>query len=374
MKKTIKKFNDLGSAIVWIIVAMSAMSIVVAASKSMTTNTTFSHVASSSSNNSGYIAEAAANYIVSKVVANASDPFNGKTLTMSNGDRSTITITSDALNVYIQSVSEVNRGSAVEGSAKVKYRLSKTTGSLFSKGAFGDVSVALSSNAYVDSYNSSTSPWTGEGLQTSGDVGVNSVAGITKDVTSDIYGAQTTSAAKTMTSVTAYGGAYGADIETTVAKGPGTFYPSRIRLDNETLTINGAVTLYTTELELKNNAKITLAVGATLKLYINGNARFEDTSSINLNGTPSNVAIYGMPTINMDVRASTVKLYAAIYAPDSTIDIANGEVFGSIVADRVIASGGKIHYDTALQSATFTEGTAGTTTVVTTGMVKYASN
>jgi hypothetical protein len=87
------------------------------------------------------------------------------------------------------------------------------------------------------------------------------------------------------------------------------------------------------------------------ELVINGNA------TVGVSTNPSWMAILisstGGATLEGSISGSTY-VYAAVYAPQATIDISgNAQIFGSIIADTVnITGNAQVHYDEATSQLT----------------------
>lgn len=130
---------------------------------------------------------------------------------------------------------------------------------------------------------------------------------------------------------------------------------------NDTLTILGDVTLILTgggaggdALTMAGNASIVVPAGSTFTVYVEGNVKIGGTGGlVNANVNPSSCRIWGTSqsaagqSINIVGNGSLV---AAIYAPRADLTIGgNGNVMGSIVADKITVSGNAaFHYDEAL--------------------------
>ena len=110
----------------------------------------------------------------------------------------------------------------------------------------------------------------------------------------------------------------------------------------------------TTGFSLTCNANITLASGATLKIYAESNLSFSGKGVINPNTQPSSVQIWGTST---NATPQTIalsgngSLSAITYAPNGNVSInGNGEVYGSVIANEVNVTGNaNFHYDKTLR-------------------------
>jgi len=129
--------------------------------------------------------------------------------------------------------------------------------------------------------------------------------------------------------------------------------------NNETLTIDGDVSLYVTDkITLGNQAEITI-VGtnpeASLKLYLGGDLKCDNGSNIN-NQTkdPHKVLIYGLDTCTKISLMNSSAFYGAIYAPKAEVINDNfAATYGSVTADCFsLGNKAPFHYDASLRKAT----------------------
>jgi Tfp pilus assembly protein PilX len=127
---------------------------------------------------------------------------------------------------------------------------------------------------------------------------------------------------------------------------------------NMTLTIRGDVTLVLTAttgsaIDVTGNAAILIPEGASLTLWLEADGRIAGNGLGNANPRPGTCRIFGTSTSssgqNLQV-AGNGALKAVIYAPNADLKInGNGDVMGSIVANRVTFTGNaSFHYDESL--------------------------
>ena len=128
---------------------------------------------------------------------------------------------------------------------------------------------------------------------------------------------------------------------------------------SEDLTVHGHVTLVLTAgsgveaISLAGHDGITLAAGATLSIYVEGDVRLGGNGLLNPNSQPLSVQIWGTNTSPMgqDIQiAGNGALKAIVYAPNASVKIlGNGDVMGAIVAEDVDLTGNAaFHYDESL--------------------------
>lgn len=119
--------------------------------------------------------------------------------------------------------------------------------------------------------------------------------------------------------------------------------------NSETITIDGAVTLYVTEsIGLNNSAELQVVStnpDASLTLYLGGNFIANNGAFINnLTQDPTKLKIYGVDNcVKIEFKAAG-DFYGAIYAPNADVLMRNSvNVFGAIIANSFVQN----------QSATF---------------------
>ena len=124
---------------------------------------------------------------------------------------------------------------------------------------------------------------------------------------------------------------------------------------NDILLIDGPVILkIDNDLQTGGSSQIQISANGSAALFIGGNARFGGGGIINATQTPSSFAIYSTstdPASTIDITGNA-DLYAAVYAPNSAIDLGGSMSFhGSMIGNSIIMSGsGDFHYDEQLAS------------------------
>jgi len=128
-----------------------------------------------------------------------------------------------------------------------------------------------------------------------------------------------------------------------------------------TLQITGDVVIYVPNpypMILNQGAKVVIESGGSLSLYLG--TRLEDKNStgqaadygfVNVNGDATKLKIYGLPTCTeLDLKAKS-DLYAAVYAPDSRVNIFNeGNFTGAVTARSFyMKNSGNFIFDTRLK-------------------------
>ncbi|MBN2180600.1 MAG: hypothetical protein JW715_01705 [Sedimentisphaerales bacterium] len=121
----------------------------------------------------------------------------------------------------------------------------------------------------------------------------------------------------------------------------------------------GDVVLHITgDIELDQGCEIVVKDGASLTIYVDGNIVCREGSGINTEAPPEEASTLklfatGEGKQTLDVKANS-EWTGVIYAPnDDVLLYANGDAYGSIVADTFeFKNGGDFHYDEALREAT----------------------
>lgn len=125
------------------------------------------------------------------------------------------------------------------------------------------------------------------------------------------------------------------------------------------LTVYGNVTLVLTvgpgvdAISITGTKSITLATGATLTIYTEGDVKIGGNGMLNNNDDPATFQIWGTSTSSFaqDIQvAGNGALKGIIYAPNGSIKInGNGDVMGAAVGkDVTIAGDAAFHYDESL--------------------------
>jgi hypothetical protein len=112
---------------------------------------------------------------------------------------------------------------------------------------------------------------------------------------------------------------------------------------NAVLYVNGSV-------DIKGQAFIYIAPGASLTLYINGNASFAGNGIVNGTGLPSQCTLYGMPGCTSFSISGNGIFSGTVDAPDAALSYSgNADAFGSFTGSSISMVGGaSLHYDEAL--------------------------
>lgn len=128
---------------------------------------------------------------------------------------------------------------------------------------------------------------------------------------------------------------------------------------SDSVTIYGNVTLILTAgagtdaIEIEGSEGITLAPGATLKIYTEGDVKITGNGLLNPNTAPETFQLWGTSTsaIAQDIQVSgNGALKGVVYAPNANIRISgNGDVMGAAVGKNITLDGNAaFHYDESL--------------------------
>ncbi|MCM8821219.1 MAG: hypothetical protein NC831_00155 [Candidatus Omnitrophica bacterium] len=289
------------------------------------------------------------------------------------------------------------------------------SGGVFGNGIFGSQSITLYQNAWVDGYDSRLGPYGPSNRGNYGNTG--STGAITLYNNAHIYG--TAMVEDGPNYLTLYHGSTVTDSDLYHSFGNpfDNLPPVDVPSDLESLPypvqgdprITGTYTISNGRLTVNNNKVITISGGdfrfksITMNnnsiMYIAGNARLYIESSLTLSnntqviirnnseviwylgnqGTtftptlannsvinnsstvPGNLRIYVASNTNMTFANNAMAFNGTIYAPSSSITLANNSQFyGSIVSKTLtLANNSSIHYDVALRDITFPESPGG---------------
>lgn len=366
---------------------MTVVAVLSAALVYFTTTSTFSEFFANRQERAYYMAESGARYAIPQIKADpvqAATDLHGKTFTMINGDKFLLLInTTDPSATYLESEGIVHEGDWLEARAKITYRIPKTY--KFDYGLFaGSQKVVLNDRAYIDSYDSRVGPWSSEGAIRKGIVGTNRIGKKSIHVRkrSKVYGDAevgpggnpskdieveknalltgskgTLTAAKDMTPLAMPSGGgtpfnLTLDNTDTYTFTDGAYRLNRMQIEDDgILTISGNVTLYVEDrIRIQNRGIIDILPGGSLTIYAADELVVRNNAKINETEDPEKLIIFGIATFTNIQVTNNALMRGAIYAPNASAQIqVNAQIFGSVIADRVvIKDDAKFHYDEAL--------------------------
>lgn len=282
-------------------------------------------------------------------------------------------------------------------STRLELVLQLDGGSFFNWAAFGDDGLTMSSNAFVDSYDSSAGTYASQEVNGSGsdawanDEGhVGSNAGIQMDQNTLVFGnaqpgptssvtllgsaavsGSTTPAADTVDMpaiarplLPSIGDMTTANNSTTSVATGDWGYGAVVLGTGSSFEVAGPATLVFDSLELRSGSQFLVdATNGPVEIFVIGDFIMNsNTLMSSLTNTPSDITLNLEsdnvidPDMEVDLDVvdfeSNAQLYGTIYAPNAAIEInSNFELFGSLVARRVhLDSNARVHFDEALRT------------------------
>jgi hypothetical protein len=250
---------------------------------------------------------------------------------------------------------------------------------------FGDDDLDFSSNADVDSYDSTSGPYGGANVGAEGDIGTNGTMIGCIDLCSNarVYGDAFSGPGsdpnsviitqgnahidgekralfeeKEMPSVIAplglpFMGGYALGNNETGTINASGEYTSLVLASNSVVTIASDITLYITgDFSMSSNSQLNIAAGMDVTIYLGGSFTQASNSQINnLSQDPTSLLILGTDDFNGTMTMnSNSDFYGAVYAPRAHVDFnSNIDFYGSIIANTFeFNSNARFHYDIAL--------------------------
>jgi hypothetical protein len=131
--------------------------------------------------------------------------------------------------------------------------------------------------------------------------------------------------------------------------------------NNQTLYVAGNARLYVTgnfSMKAQNGSFITIAPGASLKLYVgspSGSPVTAQLAQVNPGGTASSFQLYGLPTLTSISWSGNGSYMGTVYAPEASLTAGGGgsalyDFQGSVVCNTVNMNGHfSFHYDESLR-------------------------
>jgi hypothetical protein len=304
-----------------------------------------------------------------------------------------VCVTTQAYNAPSQLVRVTANATAGSAAAGAELILRDNVNTLFRYGAFGDSTLDLSSQAKVDSYDSTLGTYaaqavngSGAGLWASdkGDIGSNgnislmqnalvmgdAIPGQSSTITVRGNAVVSGSTANATSAVTLPPivvpaipslGAMTFSTNTTIPSGS-YHYGSTVVNGTKTVTVIGPATLVFDSFEMKSRSNFNIdSTNGPVDIYVidnfimNSNTILgsldHDPRDVRLNLLSDNIIDPGI-LVKLDnlTLDSNGQLFGTIYAPDAKVDIeSNFEVFGAVIAEQVIlASNSRVHYDESL--------------------------
>jgi hypothetical protein len=123
--------------------------------------------------------------------------------------------------------------------------------------------------------------------------------------------------------------------------------------NSEKIYIDGAVTISTNSVEIKNGGEIRILSGGSLALYIDGSFIAKEGSYIyNDDMEAARMKIYGSENCTLVEIKNSGDFYGAIYAPNAKLDIKNsGDYVGSFIGSTIdVNNSGRLIFDASLSN------------------------
>ena len=268
------------------------------------------------------------------------------------------------------------------GWARIASRLLYEPLKPFDYGLFADETMVLNGSGAIDSYNACVAPYDPDNPSENGHIGANATdagsivlngnpslvrgdaaVGVDGDPNDAIAGNGAITGSQTALEESKElvprdaptGGTYttisisGGDEE---SLGSGSYETPLLRLSSTaTLHITGDVTLHVNgRTNITGSARIIVHEGASLSLYVSGQAVIGGQGILNQNQLPSKLMVYGTENADSIDVVGDADFHGVVHAPASDVMVGGlGDFYGAVIAKTVTTSGsGGIHYDECL--------------------------
>jgi len=135
---------------------------------------------------------------------------------------------------------------------------------------------------------------------------------------------------------------------------PGNYYAPIFQLSSQSVLnlgvgYEGEINIVAEEVTLKGYVNIpgnvNVNIYVTDSFYVIGPTEINDPNATDIRSTPSNLTIYGTPTLAEAIFKGNSRTFATIYAPDTDITIiGNAELVGAIVCSNIFVGQGNARF------------------------------
>ncbi|HJX34495.1 MAG TPA: hypothetical protein VJ373_04895, partial [Desulfatiglandales bacterium] len=344
--------NERGALLIGLIITITIIALAGAAIVSLTTISTFGEIFANLHSRAYYLAESGGRYAIPRIIADpaqAETDLDGRTFTFDSGERFILSVDNTTPGITLLESEGVSRaGDWLEARAKVKYRIPRSF--IFKYAAFSNTGrLTVNNSAYIDSYDSSSGPWSSRGAIRNGHVGTNrtGASSVRLLISSAVYGNATVGvggnpatnisvavgalltgtrgALLTAVDMTPMamptGGGTAVDLiltgSSTYTFTEGSYRLNRLTVQNNAvLTISGNVTLYVeNSIRIINSGRINIQAGGSLTIYAARDMLVNLSARVNETQNPGSLVIFGTSTFNSLIVRDNAVMHAAIYAP-----------------------------------------------------------
>lgn len=334
-----RRGDEDGSALVFFVSILLAMSVLAAYMLDITTISTFGELSYNHLNRAYFLAEAGGNY-ANKLVkldlegdGTYDDTYSlhNQTFTMDgaggdqDGQFKIVIDNSDPDYLFIHSTGVVSAGIVLSTETTITYSIAKTSSSLFDNPIFAGDEITIKKDTSI-----------------TGDVGTND-SGISKESGVTISGDEHTNAGRTMESINFSCSNCNSDKEISGSEtwSTGTYEFLKVKInESSVLIISGDVVLYVKEdFIAEKESTIRVLANSSLTIYVDKKFELKKEFSVEFDPQPDraeNFVVYGTSNADAITIEKETTFIGAIYAPDADIDIKKESTLtGSIIGKKL---------------------------------------
>ncbi len=243
----------------------------------------------------------------------------------------------------------------------------------FQYGLFGDDSLTMDNNTCTDSYHSDSGSYDATRLDREGDIGSNGYItmtnssqvggdvssaigeGITMENIANVLGDTTTGVARNEIDAVSGEQYLWAENNSNAPLGfSGNGYTYRhgdksLSIGQNSRVVLSGGTYYFSDISVGSSSSLEIAAGSKVTIYMSGNLKLSQHSSVNPGGKPSNLLIYSQGD-NLTIGENT-EFRGAFYGPQANITIDNNtDIYGSVLGRSIkLRNHSCFHYDRSLR-------------------------